>query len=81
MCLFINTEPVLPVYCSHGSGGLLNKQAALFASVSGLPLARAGSRERGHPAVAAGGFYDGDIGTARRCHGSPQICCSYLRPG
>lgn len=26
MCLFINTELVLPVYCSHGSGGLLNKQ-------------------------------------------------------
>lgn len=26
MCLFINTNPVPPVYCSHGSNHLLNKQ-------------------------------------------------------
>lgn len=26
MCLFINTNPAPPVYCSHGSNHLLNKQ-------------------------------------------------------
>lgn len=77
-CLFINTQPVLPVYCSHGNNHLLNKQLLCLPAWVGSLWPARGPRTRSTLWWRVQGFMMEVLGP----HGFVSVTwCSYLCRG
>lgn len=90
MCLFINTNPVPPVYCSHGSNHLLNKQLLCLPVwvVCLYPIQGLGKKLGKRLCASCGAGMWGIAMeilvagcVALYCHSSLEICFAYLGLG